>query len=77
MFDACRSYLVLAPKAVRRGADFTVSVSILQASRDVQVAGELKDSNDALLVYNSTTVAPGEQCILCSRLYYLHFFVLF
>jgi len=59
MFNSYRTYLVLAPKTVRRGADFTVSVSILRASRDVVVRAELKDSNDARLVLNSTTVASG------------------
>jgi len=60
MFDACRSYMVLAPKTVRRGANLTVSVSILQASRNVVVRGELKVSKNALLVSNSITVASGD-----------------
>jgi len=58
--DACRTYLVLAPKTVRRGADLTLSVSILRASRPVNVHAELKDSSDTLIVSNSTTVAPGD-----------------
>ena len=52
---------MLAPKTVRRGADFTVSVSILQASRDVRVRAELMNTNNATLVSNSTTVASGER----------------
>jgi len=64
LFDACRSYLVLAPKTVRPGADLTVSVSIFRASRNVNVRGELKDHNNALLVSNSTTVASGDEHFL-------------
>lgn len=60
MFVACRSYLVLAPKTVRRGADLTVSVSIFRASSNVVVRGELKDTRNDLLVSNSTTVASGD-----------------
>lgn len=54
---------MLAPKIVRRGADLTVSVTILRATRDVVVRGELRDSNDALLASNSTTVAAGNDCV--------------
>jgi len=64
--DACRTYLVLAPKTVRRGADLTLSVSILRASRPVDVRAELKDSSDTPIVSNSINVAPGDE-------HYLHF----
>jgi len=64
MFDVRRSYLVLAPKTVRRGADFTVSASILHASHDVYVRAELKGSDNAVLVSNTTTVVSGNWCIV-------------
>jgi len=54
---------VLAPKTVRRGADYTVSVNILHASRDVRVRTELRDANNDMLVSNTTTVASGDGCI--------------
>jgi len=60
----CSSYVILAPKTVRRGADLTVSVTILSASYDVNVRAELKDSNDDLLVSNSTSLSSGEGCIV-------------
>ena len=69
--DACSTYLVLAPKTVRRGADFTVSISILHARSNVLVTAELQDSSNSQLVAGSITVEPGNGCIVLSCLWYL------